>query len=542
MFDHTVSLLQPPGTFSENTTTAIIDPDLNLESLVNAFGVGPRHLPFIRQILVSLNTNSEVIAWRQAVLHDFVQNPALVERVRTLLPRLADLKMGHELLGKYQRSVLFETADRLAELDLYQGVVQEVYDALNTADLHSEALVLLRQQLLAIINDDNFQRLRVQLPELQRPLQNIHSLTIGVNLDSQLQPRSAVLLSINERLFVGSTSLLDRLFGTRDTDTEKAGLAMLHTTPEDPDLRQLSPLFQDLERLITQVAQPIARALGRYIRINTALLRGMESELVFYTAAIELFRRLEGHGITFCQPLIAPRDERITQIEGLINFNLALRETPTIVNDVMLDDQGRIGVLTGPNSGGKTTYLQAIGLAHVLFQAGLLIPAHFARMSPVDGIFTHFPALESQHGRLAEEAVRLRQICLNTTEYSLVLLNESLSSTTSSEALYLAQDLLAGLRAIGVRAMYATHLIELAERLPEVQALVDGQSTIFSLVAGIQFVLDESSGQTRAIPTFKITRDIPQGRGYAQEIARRYGISLQQILQARQTDTAHNAS
>ncbi len=528
-----VSLMQPVGSPSASATAVTWAQDLGLDDLIRAFNVSARHAPFIRQTLTALISDPVVIGWRQDVLNDFLHNPSLVERVNELLPRLTDLRMGHALLGKRQRSVLLETADRLAELDLFLGVVQDLCDALNDADLHAEALRTLRQNLLAISRNENFQNLRAQLPELQRPLQAIRSLTIGINLNAQLQPAAAMLLSINERPFVEGRSLLSRLFGDGKNEGEASGLAPLHYTPSDPDQRPLSQLFQDLERLITQSAQPVAHALARYVSISSRPLSGLENELVFYTAAVGLIRRLEARGIVFCQAVFAPTDERVSQIDGLVNLNLALRDATQLPvgNGVTFDDQGRIAILTGPNSGGKTTYVQAVGLAHVLFQAGLLIPARSARISPIDAIFTHYPALESQQGRLAEEAIRLRQICLNATRHSLVLLNESLASTTAGEALYLAQDLLIGLRTIGVRAVYATHLVELAEHLEELAA-VEGESVVYSLVAGVRFE-DEANAELRAIPTFQIARGMPQGRGYAREIARRYGISLEQILQAR---------
>jgi DNA mismatch repair protein MutS len=516
-------------------------PDLGLDSIAAAFGVEARYTNYIRQTLSTLITDPVVIAWRQAVLNDFLNNPSLVETVASVLPNFIQLRTGRATLGKHQRSLLLETADRLAELDMFLKVVGALLSALNSATLRSEALQRLHANLKIISDDPQFQKLQVEMPELQRPLQNVASMTIGVNLDSQLQPTSTVLLRINDTPFTDKVSLLEKLLGSKSEGEE--GIAPLHYTPSDPGQRPLSVLFQDLEHLITQSTQPVARALARYVRISSAPLSGLENELAFYVAAVRLIAKLRAQGVPFCQPEIAPADERVSQIEGLVNLNLALRtvngqtgQAVPVQNDAVFDDTGRIAILTGPNSGGKTTYLQAVGLAHVLFQAGLFIPAVRARISPVDDILTHFPALETQQGRLAEEASRLRNICLKATRYSLVLLNESLSSTIASEALYLAQDLLCSLRYIGVRAVYATHLVELAERIVEMEKAVQGDSAITSLIAGVE--IHESDGDSRdirAVPTFRITRGAPQGRGYAREIARRYGISLEQILDARKS-------
>jgi DNA mismatch repair protein MutS len=164
-----------------------------------------------------------------------------------------------------------------------------------------------------------------------------------------------------------------------------------------------------------------------------------------------------------------------------------------------------------------------------MFQAGLLLPANSAKLSPVDALFTHFPALETrQEGRLSQEAARLREVFQEATAESLVLLNETFSSTSSGEAIYLAQDVLCGLRALGTRAIFATHLIELAERMNTIEGTVMGDSKLFSLVAGITV-----SANGEGTPTYQIMPGLPLGQSYAREIARRHGISLEQILASR---------
>jgi hypothetical protein len=532
--------MSPAGHLPEPAFNPSWADDLALDNMARAFEAGTRYTSFIRAALAGLPADPATIAWRQAVLNDFLRNPELAQAVTGILPRLADLRLGHALLGRKQRGLLMETIDRISELDLLLTVVLDLHAALNAADLTSDALRALRISLSNIIRDDDFQALRAELPELQAPLQHVASLTIGINLDEQFQPVSAALLRINDRPVGEARTFLGRLLGVRtEQDGDDGAIAPLHFTPPERELRPLSPFFQDLDRLISQVASAVARGLTRYVRVSSQPLSGLENELAFFASAADLIRQLEARGIPFCQPEIAPLDARVIDIEALVNLNLAIRapDSPPIPSDVCLDDEGRIAILTGPNSGGKTTYVQAVGLAQVLFQAGLFVPAKRARLSPVDTIYTHFPAPENMQGRLAEEASRLRHICLSATRNSLVLLNESLASTTAGEALYLAQDVVAGLRAIGVRALYATHLVELAERRDEIEAAAEGDSRVYGLIADIQFVDDPESGERRPLPTFHIRRGVSQGRGYAHEIARRYGISLEQILQARKDDT-----
>ncbi len=410
--------------------------------------------------------------------------------------------------------------------------MQTLHTALHESALESSALLQLRDHLTTLITDPNFQTLRAELPELRLPLERIASLTIGINLDLELRPISAVLLEINDHKFAGSHSWLERVIGVNNDPNGENGIATLHTTPENPTQRVLAPLFQDLDRLMTQTAQPVAKALTHYARGGTSALWHLEYELAFFAAAARMIQQLQARGIHFCQPEIAPLDDRSMHIDNLLNAALVLREAQKPVSsDVDFGADGRIAVLTGPNSGGKTTFLRSVGLAQVMAQAGLFLPADNARISPVDIILTHFPALETrQQGRLAEEAERLRGIFQKATSHSLVLLNETFSSTSSGEAIYLAHDILGALRAIGVRAIFATHLIELADHLADIEASVEGDCRLFSLVAGIEV---NEAGET--VPTYTITRGQPLGRSYAREIARRHGISLEQILAARKS-------
>jgi DNA mismatch repair ATPase MutS len=187
-------------------------------------------------------------------------------------------------------------------------------------------------------------------------------------------------------------------------------------------------------------------------------------------------------------------------------------------------------VLTGPNQGGKTTYTQAVGLAHVLAQAGLFVPGERARISPADSIYTHFPVEERpdmESGRLGEEAQRLNDIFTRATRYSLVLLNESLASTSPGESLYLARDIVRTLRVLGARAIYATHLHELAADCDSLNAETPGDSQIVSLVSIVQ----EGGGTGEITQTYHIIPGPPRGRSYARELAARYGISYEQLIE-----------
>jgi DNA mismatch repair ATPase MutS len=296
----------------------------------------------------------------------------------------------------------------------------------------------------------------------------------------------------------------------------------------------MDPLFRDLAQVLDAVCQPIALALRQYDALHSDFLIALRGDLAFYLAAVRLLERLRSRGLPVCRPDIAPMEERVCELREAYNFNLALHQlghaggrVDIVTNDVQMGDHGRICILTGPNRGGKTTYTQMLGLCQVLAQAGIWVPAARARISPVDNLYTHYPVEEQGAkgtGRFGEEAQRLSQIFSQSTRHSLVLLNESLASTNPGESLYIAQDVVRVLRRLGARAIFATHLHELAADVASLNASTAGDSLIISLIASRREAEDENPHRS-----FKVVPGPPLGRSYAREIAAQYGISYEQL-------------
>jgi DNA mismatch repair protein MutS len=550
------SLLWPPDYLAGDANQGVelnagAARDIGLAALVDALAPEPADRPAIEKVLLRLCSDPEVIRYRQTVLEDLLKRPGLAARLEALLPKIKSLA-GYDRRWIKERNVLVDVAWRLGELETFVEVVRQLAEAFREAGaLESEALRALARRVGAIGQDAAFGNLERELPEMLAQLRATASVTIGVNLNDRLQPIEATLLSVNSERFHGQ-SLLRRLFGGEQDEWQ--GMAPLHGLPgagseaaartgvaNDP---MLVPLFRDLAIVLEKAAQPVAQALKRYTGLNGDFLAGLRHELPFYLGAVHLIGRLRESGLPACRPELAPADERVCQIEEAYNVDLALlagkRPGATgdgteagpaggvITNAISLGPSGRIIILTGPNQGGKTTYIQAIGLAQVLAQAGLHVPGSAARISPVDGIFSHFPVEENlagATGRFGDEAKRLHEIFAHLTPHSLVLLNESLSSTSAGEGFYIGQDILRALRLLGVRAIFSTHLHELAAGIDELNQTGPGEERIVSMVASpLAAGTQEPGGRS-----FKVVFGPPLGRSYAREIAVRYGVSYDQL-------------
>jgi DNA mismatch repair ATPase MutS len=278
---------------------------------------------------------------------------------------------------------------------------------------------------------------------------------------------------------------------------------------------------------LENVVQPVAVALERYQRVHARPLAALAPELAFYLGAAQMQQRLAAGGLTTCLPTVTDGEH---ELHDAFNPGLALQlappsgngmPSPVLIRNPIDFERGRIIFLTGPNRGGKTTYLRAVGLNQVLFQAGVFVAAAGARMTPADAILTHFPPAEGVEpggGRLDDEARRMREIFDHATPRSLLLFNEPLTSTAEREALLLATDVLRALRLLGARTIFVTHLHALAEQLDALNLHEDG-ATVASWVAEVE----------KGTPTYTIQPGKPLARSHASRIAEQHGITFEQL-------------
>lgn len=501
--------------------------DLGLDSLRTRF-----ELP--AEFLYELCTDPAAIRYRQEVLADAVASSDLRTLFAQLQPMLHELAYFTKTRTE-QSSPLQQAVWRLGELETYVACLTALGDAAALPGMRSAGMGALGAFVSERRQDPVYRRLEAELPALRGGLKRRASVTIGINLDSQLRPSEATLLRVHDRKFE-DTPLLTRLFGVSNPFRP---LTRVNRTSS------MTPLLGELDRVLGAVARPLARALGQFVQLQVRDVLPLEQEIRFYLGGARLVLALRERGMPTCVPGMAPAADRRAQATELYDVSLALRGAPqeaagaVVRNDLDAGEDGRIAILTGPNQGGKTTFVRAVGVMQVLAQAGLHVAARTAAISPADRVITHFPSQEGgagEDGRLAEEARRLGAVFAEASERSVVLLNESLSSTSPSESLYLAEDVVRALRLLGARAIFATHLHELGERLDRINAEGDGGSLVVSLVAGIAPDRDGADGadgsdgsQTRMRRTYRIAPGPPVGSSYARDIADRYQISFERL-------------
>lgn len=221
-----------------------------------------------------------------------------------------------------------------------------------------------------------------------------------------------------------------------------------------------------LARLVHQVFLKLTPALTPLVQ----LLGHMEVYL-----ANRAFRRIAAeHGLEVSLARIEPAAP--VALAELFNPLLLRQERPPVPCDLPPRAATSITLLTGPNSGGKTRLLQAVGLAQLLGQNGLYAPARRAELPCVEGVFVSLIERETaahSEGRLGRELLRIRRMFESIEVPSLVILDELCSGTNPSEGIEVFALVLELLAKVEPLAFISTHFLDYAREL-EGRPPVDG--------------------------------------------------------------------
>lgn len=555
----TLSLLHPQNSNTKyNTLTKEAINDLSIDFLCEALTQEPYEKNSIRQLLINITYDEEVIRYRCDVFDDFLRNPQLRTDLTDLLDKLNDLREIERFQKDSEAPSLWKLVNRLREMDGYVDCITKIKTTLESIDIKSEGLKTLRKSVQQIFNGSGFPDLKKDIEETLAKAQKMKSITLGVNLDSLLRPKTVGVISLNDKEFTDS-GILRRFmkfanqeselhtgndvsgfvnFHPANPSTTKFGMGQLVVGAQQDvnqvfrsDVTGADPLSDALKRVVTDILRrtvnDIKSMLNKYVGISGYSFVSLMPEIIFYVRFAELCDKIMAKGVPMCKAEVISKNERNCKISEIYNIKLAIKNVmgdsiDIVTNNFEFDDNKRIYILTGPNRGGKTTITQAVGLAFLLAQNGIYVPASSMQFSPCDNIFTHFPADENDTvdlGRLGEESKRLAEIFSVATRYSLILLNESLATTNVAEGLYIAKDVVRAMRYLGARSVFNTHMHDLARNLDEMNSSTEGESRVESMVTGV----DHSRR------SFKVLIAPPQGVSYAKDIAEKYGVTFDKI-------------
>jgi DNA mismatch repair protein MutS len=286
----------------------------------------------------------------------------------------------------------------------------------------------------------------------------------------------------------------------------------------------------ELKRFEDQVLSARERSLAREKALYDELLERLQPELGALQRCAQALAELDvlatlaerAEALDYCAPELSDAPGLLIEggrhpvVEGVL-------DEPFVPNDLRLDDRHRMLVITGPNMGGKSTYMRQTALIVLLAHIGSHVPAQRAVIGPIDRIFTRIGAaddLASGRSTFMVEMTEAANILNNATPDSLVLMDEIGRGTSTFDGLSLAwacaEQLAETTRAF---TLFATHYFELTT-LPEEHTGVANAHT-------------EAMEHGDEVVFLHQVREGPASQSYGLQVARLAGVPAAVLKRAR---------
>ncbi|MBF8222340.1 DNA mismatch repair protein MutS [Halomonas sp. 328] len=196
---------------------------------------------------------------------------------------------------------------------------------------------------------------------------------------------------------------------------------------------------------------------------------------------------------------------------------------PFVPNDLVMDDERRMLVITGPNMGGKSTYMRQAALIALLAYTGSFVPAAAARLGPVDRIFTRIGSSDDLAGGRSTFMVEMTEtanILHNASDQSLVLMDEIGRGTSTFDGLSLAWASAEHLTRTRAFTLFATHYFEMTALAEQADGVANVHLTAAEHKEGIVFMHRVEEG--------------PASQSYGLQVAQLAGVPQGVIARARE--------
>ncbi len=490
----------------------------------------PYNTDMALKVLTELYSDERVALYRQDILEDFMRIPQLEVQLSESLRTINE--NAHSVFAKAGATQsFFELEKSIADIESFIECMQEchVFFQKYGSKVRSAGLKLVFEELDKQYQSDNFNIVVNEISELKKAIgSEIRSVVFGVNLDNLMRPTQIMLLSISQDELRKKT-LFDRLLGSARQAEPISEIYSRKCTDGTID-RVNEVFFSELDKLSSGYMKRFNSAIDHLYRESTSYLIQLAPQIDFYLGVKRFIERVNNLGLNMCRPKLVPLSERKFVCKDMYDPVLANKyvtftvrdrmEVRIFTNDCSLDDSARILILSGANNGGKTTYTRAAGVNQILAQSGLYVAASSAVISLCSGIFTHFPKKEEigiNTSRFAEECKTFRSTIETADSHSLVLMNESLSSTNPYYSGIIGEELIKIFADIGCRMIFNTHFAELSQKAESINA-TGYSSTVRSVYAEC-----DKFGK----PTYRIIDGLPPVTENAKFIFDKYGISYE---------------
>jgi len=423
--------------------------DLELNTLFNAMALGDEFLfDVAKQAVLASLTDPNAISFRQDILKDCLKNASVVKEIYQIPIESTQnkRKFGLWFYSGSSSSGILSGATRLLEMfaDLL-GKLRHIADE-HAGKFESEGFTRFFAMIRQELNDEYFATVRNHLRELE--------FQDGVLLSAELGKGNEGTGYVLRKPHNRKQSWLKQVFA------KKSAVYTFKIEPRDEGGGRTLAELKD--RGINLVANAVAQSADHI----ESFFETLRYEMAFYMGCLNLYEQLVQMGEPVSFPLTVNPDERRHSFEGLYDVCLALTMKRRVVGNDVNADSTDLFIITGANQGGKSTFLRSIGLAQLMMQCGMFVPAESSFCANLcTGLFTHFKREEDvtmKSGKLDEELGRMSVIVDVMTSDCMVLFNESFAATNEREGSEIARQIVSALLEKRIKVFFVTHMYELA--------------------------------------------------------------------------------
>jgi MutS-like protein len=368
--------------------------DLGLQVLFNEMAGGDEFLLQVAQrgVLWSLS-DPEAIVYRQQALSDCFEHAGIVRAIYDVT--VETLVERRKIWGWFGQMPELNLRYAVQVMELLMRMLKRLRQtALESGSLfHSPAFRRFFAMLLEELDDEYFELVNQHLRRLQ--------FKRGVLISAGLGKGNAGVEIVLRHPLTEKQHWSELILGPLD------GRLKFDVHPRDEGGHQA------LEELRARGINLVADALTQATEHVLGFISQLRAELAFYVGCLSLRAALQGKGLATCLPQPMPASEQSLFARGLYDAALALVAKGDLVSNNLSARGKSLVVITGANQGGKSTFLRSIGLAQLLMQAGMFVPATEYSATVASGVFTHFKREEDgtmTRGKLDEELNRMSRI------------------------------------------------------------------------------------------------------------------------------------
>lgn len=418
--------------------------DLGLEILVTKMVAGNKFMyDCIKPILMDMQQDKETILYRQEVLKDVLENEEASKEIFSQINALdSEIKTHYMGILEKSASAVVSSSNYLMELclnklmDLYSKIMEV------KGQYSSKGMVRFLDEFCNKFNPKYILKVQDTLSYLRFE----EGILLQASLSKSLDPCDVSLTKYEKKLSEKMKIKFSKKVEIKAMD-EAANKEFIRLT----------------DLAVEEIYQTMYKVCNSMIRF----IHSFRMEFGFYVSACNLYHALKVKGLPICYPSISTNKNTLG-FKNLCDVSLGLATKQSIIGNDLDSTRNQICMITGANQGGKSTFLRSLGQNYILAQCGLFVGAEQLELCPIDGIYTHFNRQEDssmQSGKLDEELKRMNTIVNIIKPNSLILFNESFSSTNEREGTKIAYDIINALVESEIKVFFVTHMYELSNTI-----------------------------------------------------------------------------